>query len=315
VDDFISISKLSFAEESIAAGITPEDFEQETRRIFRWNMIPYHILTALMGIKWEGFVAEKDGKVVGGGMYVGRNNQMTITNLMVDPAYRRQGIGQAILIKRLQRLADRGFPYVTAQVLETNTASLGNLKKQDFIEFNRYSVYERSLPLAIFKDSTIPPFIVRDINRSDGECFSVLERKSTSPVVLQVNGSVGTRYFLSVWQKIFARYTRYTKWIKTFVSKGKTIGFLGAEFQLHQRKGFLLQPVIMDEDLLYLPAMIQEAGAWLAESGKESMIVEIPDERLYIREILQKNGWKRQYTWIELIKWLDERARKKSEKL
>jgi ribosomal protein S18 acetylase RimI-like enzyme len=94
VDEFLRVSKLSFSEETLASGITPEDFEQETRRIFRWKMIPYRLLTALIGIKWEGFVAEKDGKVVGGGMYIGRNNRMSITNLMVDPEYRRQGIGR-----------------------------------------------------------------------------------------------------------------------------------------------------------------------------------------------------------------------------
>ena len=309
VDDFIRISRLSFAEESIAAGITPEDFEQETRRIFRWNMIPYQILTALIGVKWEGFVAEKNGKVVGGGMYMGRNNRMTITNLMVDPAYRRQGIGQALLIKRLERLSEFGFPYVTAQVLDKNTASLANLKKQDFKEFNRYSVYECRLPLPVFKDLMIPPVMVRDINNSDRACFKEIEKRSTLPMVLYVNGSVETRYFLSAWQKIFVRYTRYSRWIKAFVSQGKTIGFLGAEFQRHQRKGSLLQPVVPDEDLQYLPAMIQKAGAWLDESGKASMLVEIPEQRTYIREYLLSNGWNEQYTWVELIKWLGERAR------
>src|SRR4030043_961386 len=120
VDDFIRISKLSFAEETLAQGITPEDFEQETRRIFRWKMIPYRLLTALIGIKWEGFVAEKNGKVGGGGMYIGRNNRMSVTNLMVDPEYRRQGIGQGLLCGRLERLSEHGFPYVTTQVLDTN---------------------------------------------------------------------------------------------------------------------------------------------------------------------------------------------------
>src|SRR4030065_2555879 len=105
VDDVIRISKLSFAEETLAQGITPEDFEQETRRIFRWKMVPYRLLTALMGIKWEGFVAEVDGKVVGGGMYIGRNKGMSVTTLLVDPEYRRQGVGQAILARRLGRTA------------------------------------------------------------------------------------------------------------------------------------------------------------------------------------------------------------------
>ena len=167
VDDFIRLSKISFAEESLAEGISPEDFEQETRRIFRWRMLPYRLLTALTGVKWEAFVAEKDGKAVGGGMYIGRNNRMTITNLMVDPEYRRQGIGQALLVRRLERLAERGFPFVMAQVLETNTASLANLKKQNFEVFNQYSVYERSLPLPKSEDSSLPPIAIREIRRSD----------------------------------------------------------------------------------------------------------------------------------------------------
>ena len=62
--------------------------------------------------------------------------RMTITNLMVDPEYRRQGIGQALLVQRLERMTERGFPFAMAQVLETNTASLQNLRKQNFEVFN-----------------------------------------------------------------------------------------------------------------------------------------------------------------------------------
>ncbi len=89
--------------------MSPDDFERETRRIFRWRMIPYKLLTALMGIKWEGYVAEVEGKVAGGGMYIGRKEQMAVTNLMVDPEYRRRGVGQALLEKRLERLSELGL--------------------------------------------------------------------------------------------------------------------------------------------------------------------------------------------------------------
>ena len=180
MDDFIRLSKISFAEETLAEGITPEDFEQETRRIFRWKMLPYRLLTALMGIKWEGFVAEKDGKVVGGGMYIGRNNRMSVTNLMVDPEYRRQGVGQALLARRLERLTERGFPFVMAQVLETNTASLQNLRKQNFEVFNQYSVYEQTLPLPESNDSSIPSITIREISRSDRALFREIENKDYS---------------------------------------------------------------------------------------------------------------------------------------
>ena len=34
--------------------------------------------------------------------------------------------------------------------------------------------------------------------------------------------------------------------------------------------------MVTDENLQYLPAMLQKVGAWLEELGKESMIIEIP---------------------------------------
>lgn len=309
VDAFIRLSKSSFADEWLAEGMTPEDFEQETRRIFRWKMIPYKLLTALMGVKWEAFVAEENGKVVGGGMYMGRNNRMTITNLMVEPAYRRQGIGQALLKKRLERLSERGFPFVTVQVLEKNQPSLGNLKKQDFEVFNQYSVYERTLPLPV-SDNALQ-ITVRELNASDKVLFDEIEQRTTSPFILKINGGLGTQYFPSGWQKLYSRFIGYHKWLKAFELQGKTIGFLGAGFQDKQRKGYLLQPVIDDEEQSYLPAMIQKAGEWLKEAGKESIILEIPDWRSRVREYLLGNGWNKLYTWLELVKWLDERTRQK----
>jgi len=41
------------------------------------------------------------------------------------------------------------------------------------------------------------------------------------------------------------------------------------------------------------------------------MIVEIPDHRTNICDYLLENGWKWQFTWLELVRWLDERARQK----
>ena len=311
VDAFIRLSNSSFADEAIAAGITPDDFAQETRKIFRWKMILYKLLTALMGVKWEAFVAEKDGRVVGGGMYIGRNNQMTITNLMVDPEYRRQGIGQALLVKRLERLTERGFPYVTARVLNTNTASLENLKKQGFEVYNQYSVYERNLPLPAAGGPRVLPILVRDVKRSDRGLFRAVEKQNTPPLVLQIDGSLETQYFLSRWQKLYARYTGYSKWIKALVAQGETIGFVSADFQVRQRKGFIIQPVIADEHLPCLPAALPKVGAWLEASGKESMVIEVPDGRAQIHDHLLDQGWRKQYTWLELIRWLDERARQK----
>jgi ribosomal protein S18 acetylase RimI-like enzyme len=308
VDEFIRISKLSFARELIAKGLTPEDFERETRRIFRWKMIPYRLLTALMGIKWEGFVAEKDGMVVGGAMYIGRNNRMSLTNLMVDPQYRRQGVGKALLTRRLECIAERGFPFAMAQVLDTNTASLQNLKGQGFEVFNQHSVYEHTLPLPDIDGSSKPLISVRDINRADRAVFKDIERNTTPQSVLSIKGSAITQYFLSGWQRVYTRFTRYSRWIKAVVVSGETIGFLSAGFQDRQQKGLLIKPIVKEDCLDSVPAMLYEAGTWLEQACRKSMIVEITDQWISIRDYLLENGWRRQFTWLELVHWLDESA-------
>ncbi len=141
--------------------------------------------------------------------------------------------------------------------------------------------------------------------------FKEIERKTTPRSVLSVKGSAETQYFLSGWQKMYARFTRYSKWIKAVDVSGETIGFLCAGFQDRQQKGLLIQPIVAEDCLNFLPAMLHKAGTWLEQSGRESMIVEIPDQWAKIRDYLLENGWKKQYTWLELVRWLDERARQK----
>jgi hypothetical protein len=46
------------------------------------------------------------------------------------------------------------------------------------------------------------------------------------------------------------------------------------------------------------PVMRNKVGIWLEQSGRESVIVEIPDQWTNIRDYLLENGWKRQYTWV-----------------
>ena len=223
-------------------------------------------------------------------MYIGRNNRMSITNLMVDPEYQRQGIGQALLVRRLERLSERGFPFAMAQVLETNIASLQNLKKQNFEVFNQYTVYERNLPFPKTNDSSIMPITIRDINRSDRALFREIEGKITPGSALSVKGSAETQHFLSGWQRIFARFIGYSKWVKAIDVSEETIGFLSVGFQDKQQKGILLQPVVTDDCLNYLPAMLYKVGTWLEQSGRESMIVEIPNQWTKARDYLLENG-------------------------
>lgn len=308
VEAFIRLTQSSFAEEWLASGMTLDDFARQTRRIFRWKMIPYRLMTALMGIQWEAFVAEKDNVVVGGGMYIGRRNRMVLTNLMVEPEHRRQGIGQALLVKRLERLAERKVPFVTVEVLETNQASLGNLRKQGFEEYFRRSVYERSLPLSNIR--TLPAVESRPVQPGDKVLFRRIEQSIMDPLH-RYSEAAETVYFPSFWRKLYTRYTGGKRWARAFTVHGRTVGFLSASFHTLQTKGQISQPLLAENCLPELDAMLLEAGAWLGSEGMESVELECLDNLPEIQKHLLDAGWSKRYTWIGLVKWLDEGARQK----
>lgn len=304
---FIRVAASAFADEWIADGMTPDGFARQTRQIFRWNMIPYKLLTALMGIQWEAFVAEVDNRPVGGAMYIGRKNRIVLTNLMVEPDYRRRGIGQALLEKRLERLSQLAVPFVTVKALETNQASLGNLHKQGFVEYYRKSAYECSLPIAAEKkDERI--VLGRELKANDRALFREIEKKAMSPFVLYNQGAEDD-YFPSVWQKLYMQYVGNHSWIRAFDVDGVTIGFLAADHVHPMTTGYLYQPVIASENTHYLPAMIRQAENWMGTLALQFGKIEVSDQIGELVTYLLDSGWNKRYTWIYLVKWLDEKVK------
>ena len=116
----------------------------------------------------------------------------------------------------------------------------------------------------------MPPISVREISRSDRALFKEIEDKTTPRSVLSVKGSAETQYFLSGWQRIYARFTRYSRWIKAVVATGETIGFLCAGFQDRQQKGLLIQPIVKEDCLDLIPCYAPK-GRSLAGAIREKI--------------------------------------------
>lgn len=304
VEELIKIAEVSFAEEYTARGGTPESFAQQIRMAARGRMIPFKILTALAGYKWEMFVAEVDGQIVGCGGYLGRK-QMELSNLMVAPQYRRRGIGQALLEKRLQRLTEKGFPFVTTTVLASNQASLGNLSKQSFEVFDRYIILETALPFEHAERPVEDTVSSRPIQPSDLDAFEELEEQISNPLWLKFQGSARTQYFLSTGERMINRLTGTQHWAKAFTKNGVIVGFLTASTSSHQTKGTLSRPIIADDNLHYLPGMLQEAADWLTQLGKTAMQMAVPEARSSLINKLQNSGWAKTQSWVRLVKRLD----------
>ena len=297
----IQIADVSFADEYTSRGETPESFAKQIRGVARGRMIPFRLVTALAGYKWEMFVAEVDGRVVGCGGYVG-SKEMELSNLMVHPQYRRRGIGQALLEKRLQRLAEGGYPFVTTTILASNQASLGNVTKQGFVVFDRYTILEARLPLLRHSNISEGTVVARLIQPSDKEAFKHLERRISSPLWLQYQGSAAPSYFLSFGERMMNRFSNTLQWAQAFSRNDVIVGFLAAITSRSQTAGVLPRPVIADENLHLLPAMLYEAANWLEQQGKITIQVAVPDERIAILDQLESTGWTKTQSWVRLVK-------------
>jgi len=304
LDALIDIAKTSFAEEYIASGQSPDSFVRQVRMVVSGRMIPFTLLSILAGIQWKLYVAEVDGTVVGCSSYMGRKT-MELANLMVHPEYRRRGIGQALLEKRLQHLKAKGYAFVKTTVLATNKASLGNLHKQGFEVFDRYSVLE--IPLSLHNNVTGPinSLTSRQVRQSDIFTFKELEKEVANPGWLQIQGSAAPNYYLARRERLMQKFTNVQRWTRVFVKNKTVIGFLSASTSSNQTKGTLFRPVIAQENIEHLFPMLQEAAAWLQHLGKETIQIGIPDEREWLIKEMLNNGWTKTLSWVQLVKWLE----------
>jgi ribosomal protein S18 acetylase RimI-like enzyme len=303
LDALIQIAQASFAEEFTARGETPDGFAQQVRMATRGRMIPFKLLSFLAGYQWELYVAEVNGIVVGCGGFIGRK-KMELANLMVHPQYRRQGIGQSLLEKRLQRLTELGHPLVTTTILATNQASLGNVRKQGFEIYDQYKVLETTLPLAAPERFTEEEILVRPIQQSDEPVYKDLEAHIATPLWLEINGSASNSYFLTFADRLINRLTGTKHWAGVLTKQGQPVGFLAAATSGNQTTGGIARPVIADRDLLHLPTMLQYPATWLAQLGKQTMQIAVPDARHDLVEDLKHREWRIVHEWVQLVKYL-----------
>lgn len=303
IDALSEIAQISFAAEYTADGSTPESFARQIRLVTRGRMIPFKLFTSLVGYRWELFVAEAESKIVGCGAYIGQK-QVELSNLMVHPDYRRRGIGQALLIARLQRLRELGYPYVTTTVLSTNQASLGNLAKQEFEAFDRYTILESALSSSS-NANTQGAVTSRPLLAADRANLQKMEAGWATPQWLRIEKTASGRYFHNRREQIFNRLLGNHHWSRVFSCHGDDIGYLAAFATNSQSKGHLSRPVVPDSQLERFPEMLAHAADWLHGLGKTSMRIAIPDARQSLLTLLQDHGWKKSQTMVRLVRWLD----------
>ena len=90
-------------------------------------------------------VAELDGKVVGYAVFElqRRRGKLVghLTNLAVDEAYRRGGVGSSLLAECLRRMREAGCSTVRLEVREGNTVARAFYEKHGFREVGKVRLY------------------------------------------------------------------------------------------------------------------------------------------------------------------------------
>jgi GNAT superfamily N-acetyltransferase len=301
----IQLAKLSFAKEFTAQGLSLDSFTQQVKLATRGRMIPFKLLTSLTGIKWHFFVAEIQEKIVGFGGYTGRK-QIELNNLMVHPDFRRQGIGQALLQARLKHLAHLGFSQVTTNILEGNYASLGNIKKQGFEIFDKFTIFEKTLPLPPQSAVTISS---RPLQPTDHSTITNIEKQLSSERYLDLSGSMLPNYAPSPGNRALSQLTGGRKYVRVFENHSEIIGILAVYTSGGHTKGTVFRPLVLDEYLDKLPAMLYTMGSWLTKLEKSTIRVTVAHNREDLLQQISYLGWQPTHTWVRAFKKLSTISR------
>jgi hypothetical protein len=89
-----------------------------------------------------------------------------------------------------------------------------------------------------------------------------------------------------------------------FERDGAVIGGLGARSDTNRKSVIISRPLLDPDHLHELPSMLVEAAHWAESQGKSAIQVAIPVQLEGASAALEKIGWARGYTWVQLVKEL-----------
>ena len=115
------------------------------RRAFPIPWSAWAFIHAHMSSRSSIIVAELDGKVVGYAVFELQRRRGSLvghlTNLAVDEAYRRRGVGSTLLAECLRRMRKAGCSSVRLEVRESNSAARAFYRRHGFREVGRVRWY------------------------------------------------------------------------------------------------------------------------------------------------------------------------------
>jgi [ribosomal protein S18]-alanine N-acetyltransferase len=104
----------------------------------------------LQGEEWGGFVAENNGIVTGYACYYLAGHESHLTNIAVDPAWRRKSIAKRLLECVFETVRQAACEFLLLEVRASNSGAIGFYGRYGFKElYRRKNYYRRPIDDAI----------------------------------------------------------------------------------------------------------------------------------------------------------------------
>ncbi|MHB1435870.1 MAG: GNAT family N-acetyltransferase [Thermoplasmata archaeon] len=281
------LTRVSFPEESVLLGYRPEAMEKVLHRIFRPHI---RLLLALARIAgrpvFRYFVIDEGGRLVAGTLLTFTERAGYVSNVSVDPAFRRRGLARRLLLRAPEETARRRRRYVVLDVLSTNAPAIALYRSLGYRTLRTAHLWSRELGPG---DAPAPPAPAsRPYRPSDLPELLAAARAELPAEVDEVlpigRGEFGATSFVD--SLLAAR-----SYPRTVEIEGRPAAYLHLSASQTQTSGSLrlvVAPSVPPEPLL--PALA-EGLAWARGEGAQRILAHLPDSKLAATAALRAAGF------------------------
>ncbi len=182
-------------------------------------------------LKAENYFYIKDGEIVGIlSLGTDRGDQIFIYTIAVEPTFRKQGIGKALMTFSEERAAELKKNYMALVVMSRNIPAVSLYKKYGYSIVGEGTTYLSLAADKIQFDKT-HSLELRKFDINNGDLLSILKQFILGEIEI-ISGKDGLEYF----EKI--RFPEYYPGIKKSIQKGKR--FMYSIYKNDNLVGFLL---------------------------------------------------------------------------
>jgi len=300
---FIELMNQNFPEENALLGNRPQEFEKVIERAFRWDTRFLLGLLRLLGRPIvRVLVIEGDGHPVATTMLTFPAVASYVSNVVVDPAYRRRGYAKAMLEEARRNARRNHRRYVVLDVLETNSGARALYDSVGYRPLRARTQMVREAAASPGPSASSNAGI-RPFRKTDADALAEVARRENPPKVEEVLPT-GRSAFLGfrLANRIIASEER--AWV---VDRGRgPEGHVAATVSQVFEAAHLTAPVIapsVEPELA--DALVGQAVGWLAEHRAPRMLSMVADDNVRGRSALERAGFRHAFALWTLYRPVD----------